>query len=193
MVGSQLQVVATGTLVKTFCRICLAFQNNTELVQPGGADCFPREVYRQLKLFQYDECQALVEPHYANGRQSLSMIGVIHNKIKWMAMSFESVRHLHVIVYEARSLTPIVVRAICYVVWDTYKIDHAVDQGRFLFNRRENKFSWMYLLVHRGLITKFWYFSVLEFYLSKSIRRYIFISNLVLYFRPHTREALPSI
>ena len=91
MVGSQLQVVATGALVKTFCRICLAFQNNTELVQRGGADCFPRQVYRQLKLFKYDECQALVEPQYTNGRLSMSGIGVIHNKIKWMTMAFESV------------------------------------------------------------------------------------------------------
>ena len=91
MVGSQLQVVATGALVKTFCRICLAFQNNTELVQRGGADCFPRQVYRQLKLFKYEECQSLVEPRYTNGRVSMSMIGVIHNKIKWMTMAFESV------------------------------------------------------------------------------------------------------
>ena len=91
MVGSQLQVVATGALVRTFCRICLAFQNNTELVQRGGADCFPRQVYRHLKLFKYEECQSLVEPRYTNGRVSMSMIGVIHNKIKWMTMAFESV------------------------------------------------------------------------------------------------------
>ena len=91
MVGDQLQVVATGALVKAFCRICLAFQNNTALVSPGGADCFPRQIYRQLKLFKYEECQELEEPRYANGRPSLSMVGVIHNKIKWMAMAFESV------------------------------------------------------------------------------------------------------
>ncbi|XP_065061104.1 protein dispatched homolog 3-like [Rhopilema esculentum] len=90
MVGDQLQVVATGALVKAFCRICLAFQNNTALVSPGGADCFPRQIYRQLKLFKYEECQELEEPRYANGRPSLSMVGVIHNKIKWMAMAFES-------------------------------------------------------------------------------------------------------
>ena len=95
MVGNQLQVVATGALVKKFCKICLAFQKNSELVQAGGSDCFPRQIYRQLKLFKYDECQSLVEPHYANGRISLSMIGVIHNKIKWMAMAFESVSKCH--------------------------------------------------------------------------------------------------
>ena len=91
MVGSQMQVVATGALVKTLCRICLAYQNNSELVQPGGADCFPRQMYQKLKFFKYDECQALIEPRYANGRISMSMIGVVHNKIKWMTMAFESV------------------------------------------------------------------------------------------------------
>jgi len=90
MVGSQMQVVATGALVKTLCKICLAYQNNSELVQSGGADCFPRQMYQKLKFFKYEECQALIEPRYANGRISMSMIGVVHNKIKWMTMAFES-------------------------------------------------------------------------------------------------------
>ena len=91
MIGKQLSVVATGSLVKALCKICLAFQNNSDIVSPGGADCFPKEMYRQLRIYRYDECQALIEPKYANGRISLSTIGVIHNEIKWMAMTFESV------------------------------------------------------------------------------------------------------
>ena len=91
MSGKQLSVVASGAFVKALCKICHKFQTNTDLVTPGGADCFPRQVYRQLRSFRYEECQNLTEPTYANGKFSLSMIGLIRGEIKWMAMTFESV------------------------------------------------------------------------------------------------------
>eukprot|EP00794_Sanderia_malayensis_P015269 gene15269-16845_t len=90
MSGTELSVVASGALVKALCKICYAFQSNKQLVAPGGADCFPRRMYQQLKLYRYKECQNLTEPNYANKQISLSMIGLIHRKIKWMAMAFES-------------------------------------------------------------------------------------------------------
>lgn len=88
------------------CRLCKKLSNNSELVQPGGADCFPSWImdYIHSHTYRHDswnkDCLELKSASYLSGKSRAKMYKMPSkdrshgNDTFWMMMAFESVRRL---------------------------------------------------------------------------------------------------
>lgn len=91
------------TFLKYACRLCKKLANNVELVQPGGADCFPGWM---IDSFGGDlhkdpwtkDCKDIKLPTFSTGQSRAKLMimstpsGDYENGTYWMKMAFESVK-----------------------------------------------------------------------------------------------------
>ena len=87
-------------MINTACRICKTFSENTELVRPGGAECFPESVRQSLHRFH--DCHNLPK---AKSTKINSVLVVKEDsersyEVEWFAMAFSSVNILSLIAYQ---------------------------------------------------------------------------------------------
>ena len=92
------------------CRLCKKL-NNSNLVQPGGVDCFPSWIMDYIHLPQYrhgswnKDCLELKSPSYLSGKSRARMYKMPSkdrrhgNNTYWMMMAFESVRRLCLLLF----------------------------------------------------------------------------------------------
>lgn len=84
------------------CKLCKKLSSNAELVQPGGADCFPRWILEYIHSEQYrhdswnKDCLKLKSPSFSIGQSRAKLMkmpskSAVHgNYTYWMKMAFES-------------------------------------------------------------------------------------------------------
>ena len=93
--------------IKYACRLCKVLGDNRELVQEGGADCFPSwilEKYIQMPIQQnphdpwMKDCLDIQAPIFTMSRKPRAKLMIMPSKDKrhrnhtyWMKMAFESV------------------------------------------------------------------------------------------------------
>ena len=93
------------TFLKYACRLCKKLGNNAELVQPGGADCFPGWI---IDIFStglsndpwIKDCAGIKSPAFSTGKSRAKLMimstpsGDYKNGTFWMKMAFESVKYM---------------------------------------------------------------------------------------------------
>ena len=92
------------TFLKYACRLCKKLANNIELVQPGGADCFPGwmiDNYFDANIHKdpwTKDCKDIKLPTFSTGQSRANLLimstssGDYKNGTYWMKMAFESVK-----------------------------------------------------------------------------------------------------
>lgn len=93
------------TFLKYACKMCKALSENRELVQEGGADCFPKWIldgYINVEQYRHDpwneDCLQIPVPSFSMSGKSRAKLMRMPSKDKhhgnytyWMKMAFESV------------------------------------------------------------------------------------------------------
>lgn len=95
---TQLYFYHMNKFVTEMCRICKAIAGNADLVQSGGADCFPDWLYSisQGPMY-YPHCKGIKRPVRSTGQSKAKIMrysgqqNAFHNSSLWAVMAFESV------------------------------------------------------------------------------------------------------
>lgn len=97
-----------SNFIKYACRLCKVLSDNRELVQEGGADCFPSWILDDIKVGIHQtphdplikDCLDIKTPTFSMSRKSRAKLMKMPAKDKrygnytyWMKMAFESVSY----------------------------------------------------------------------------------------------------
>lgn len=97
-----------SNFIKYACRLCKVLSDNRELVQEGGADCFPSWILDDIKVGKQQnphdplikDCLDIKTPTFSMSRKSRAKLMKMPAKDKrygnytyWMKMAFESVSY----------------------------------------------------------------------------------------------------
>lgn len=95
-----------SNFIKYACRLCKVLSDNTELVQEGGADCFPLWILDYIKVHRQQnphdpwikDCVDIKAPTFSMSGKSRAKLMRMPSKDRrygnytfWMKMAFESV------------------------------------------------------------------------------------------------------
>ncbi|XP_033641919.1 protein dispatched homolog 3-like isoform X2 [Asterias rubens] len=88
---NDFNILSEDTL-RALCKICKNVAARTELVEEGGAQCFPDAFssYVNAIKIKYEECRDLPVPNLLAGTRSKSLVYKSGSRVVWFAMAFQS-------------------------------------------------------------------------------------------------------